>query len=460
MVFSLATLLPWTLPIVVLGAQAPNFKAPSEGPLIASPNFGGPSNSTLPKSPIVPGRAFDRFLQIWFENTDFATASSTTVFRQLAQQGILLNNYFALTHPSEPNYVASVGGDFFGMHDDNLYNIPTNISTIVDLLEAKNVSWAEYQESMPSDGFQGFNFTQQDYVTPSAPPYTYYVRKHNPLIIFDSVASIPSRAARIRNFNDFAADVNASAIPQWAFITPNLVDDAHDTNIDYAAQWIQFWLLPLLNNTDFNDNRTVVMITFDENETMTINNQVLTLLLGGGIPEKLRGTTDSTYYTHYSILSTVQNNWGLGSLGRGDTNATMANVFSFVAEVTGWKNVNVTDNAIPLTNISGPIPGPLNSDVYIPFTAPNVSAVGAGGGKVFVAPNINLNLTAANAPAAVNLTGQGLNVPASGPLNSSATAPAPGSSPTTSGASNLMRMTIKHLSMLTVFVVCNPLLWS
>lgn len=165
------------------------------------------------------------------------------------------------------------------------------------------------------------SFTQPDYVEPSDPPYTYYVRKHNPLIIFDSVASIPSRASRIRNFNGFAADVNASAIPQWAFITPNLVDDAHDTNIDYGAQWIQFWLLPLLNNTAFNDNRTVIMLTFDENETDTVNNQVFTLLLGNGIPEKLRGTTDSTYYTHYSILSTVQSNWGLGSLGRGDTNA-------------------------------------------------------------------------------------------------------------------------------------------
>jgi len=284
------------------------------------------------------------------------------------------------------------------------------------------------------------------------------VRKHNPLIIFDSVASIPSRAARIRNFNDFAADVNASAIPQWAFITPNLVDDAHDTSIDYAAQWIQFWLLPLLNNTDFNDNRTVIMVTFDENETMTVNNQVLTLLLGGGIPKKLRGTTDSTYYTHYSILSTVQNNWGLGSLGRGDTNATMANVFSFVAEATGWQNVNVTGDAIPLTNISGPIPGPLNSDLYVPFTAPNVSAVGAGGGTVFLAPNINLNLTAANAPPAVNLTGQGLDVPASGPLNASATPTAPGSVPTTtSGASNMM--TSGLWSMLTSCVVYNTLLW-
>jgi len=43
----------------------------------------------------------------------------------LAQEGITLENYYALTHPSEPNYVAAVGGDFFGMADDNLYMIPS-----------------------------------------------------------------------------------------------------------------------------------------------------------------------------------------------------------------------------------------------------------------------------------------------------------------------------------------------
>jgi hypothetical protein len=164
------------------------------------------------------------------------------------------------------------------------------------------------------------SYTSKNYVNTSAPGYVYYVRKHNPTIIYDSVASVPSRLAKHRNFNDFAADVNASALPQWLFVTPNMVDDGHDTSIDYAASWLQYWLVPLLSNSNFNDNGTLVVLTFDENESYTENNCVLTLLLGGAIPESARGTTDSTYYTHYSLLSTVEANWGLGSLGRGDTN--------------------------------------------------------------------------------------------------------------------------------------------
>lgn len=136
----------------------------------------------------------------------------------------------------------------------------------------------------------------------------------------------------------------------------------------------------------------------------------------------------------------------------------MSNVFSFVADITGWKNVNVAGNAIPLTNISGPIPGALNANAYVPFTAPNVSAIGAGGGKVFVAPNLNLSLTAAIAPPPTNLTGLGQSVPASGPLNASATAPAAGSSPTTptSGACKLLITGV--LPTLAAFVVYGSLL--
>ena len=132
--------------------------------------------------------------------------------------------------------------------------------------------------------------------------------------------AVPARAALHRTFNDFAVDVNASALPQWMFITPNLVNDAHDTTIDFVSQWLAFWLVPLLSDKRFNDDRTLILLTFDENETGSVNNQVYSLLLGGAVPASMHGTVDSTYYTHYSPLSTVQANWGLGSLGRGDTN--------------------------------------------------------------------------------------------------------------------------------------------
>ncbi len=77
----------------------------------------------------------------------------------------------------------------------------------------------------------------------------------------------PNRAARIRNFNDFAADVNANALPQWIYVTPNMVNDGHDTDINYSSAWLNYWLVPLLSNPNFNNDRTLILLTFDENDT-------------------------------------------------------------------------------------------------------------------------------------------------------------------------------------------------
>jgi hypothetical protein len=68
-----------------------------------------------------------------------------------------------------------------------------------------------------------YRFSSADYVTPGAANYPFYMRKHNPPTLYDSVLDNPERTARIRNFNDFAVDATAGALPQWIFVTPNMV---------------------------------------------------------------------------------------------------------------------------------------------------------------------------------------------------------------------------------------------
>lgn len=92
-------------------------------------------------------------------------------FQWIASQGILLNNYLAITHPSQPNYVAAVGGSTHGVSSDSFTRIGSATETIVDLLEAKGVSWSEYQEDSPYSGFEG-NYVNQKTGAND------YVRKH------------------------------------------------------------------------------------------------------------------------------------------------------------------------------------------------------------------------------------------------------------------------------------------
>ena len=124
----------------------------------------------------------------------------------------------------------------------------------------------------------------------------------------------------MRNFNDFGYDVNASALPQFVTITPHMMNDCHDTTIEFCGDFVEYFVLPLLKNKKVNDGKTLILLTFDENETETEANQIFSILLGDVIPDHLKGTTDNTFVTHYSAISTVEANWDLKSLGRQDTN--------------------------------------------------------------------------------------------------------------------------------------------
>ena len=89
----------------------------------------------------------------------------------MSRDGLLLSNYYALTHPSQPNYIASVGGDYFGLDNDGIVSIPRNVSTLVDLFDTKGITWKEYMEDLPSPGFEGLGSSNNG-------DNWLYVRKH------------------------------------------------------------------------------------------------------------------------------------------------------------------------------------------------------------------------------------------------------------------------------------------
>lgn len=321
---------------------------------------------TLSPTSKVKGKSFDRYVSIWFENTDYDMAAGDPNFQFFAKKGITLSQNYAVTHPSEPNYMAAVGGDYFGLNGDPFTAVPQNVSSVVDLLDDKGISWGMYQEDMPYSGFEGFGWVNQKNGAND------YVRKHNPEILYNSVVTKPERAAKIKNTTMFATDLENDQLPQWMFITPNMTSDGHDTSVTVAGEWLKTFLTPLLEDKRFMDN-TLVLITFDENETYSIQNRVFSILLGDSVPKELVGTTDSNYYNHYSEISTVEANWGLYTLGRWDVGA---NVFANVAKSTGdqlrtWYAPNA--NGVPLTDyyFNASYPGIFHSKTWAPQPVPD-----------------------------------------------------------------------------------------
>ena len=101
---------------------------------------------------------------------DFTKVVKNADIRTLTDSGVLLTSYYGLTHPSQPNYIASVAGDYFGLDSDGSVSVPENVSTLVDLFAPSGIQWREYMEDIPSPGFTG--------VSAGGSKSNLYVRKH------------------------------------------------------------------------------------------------------------------------------------------------------------------------------------------------------------------------------------------------------------------------------------------
>ncbi|KAJ3276625.1 hypothetical protein HDV01_004158 [Terramyces sp. JEL0728] len=235
-----------------------------------------------------------------YKNTDYDTAMQDQYLgTTLTSQGRLLTNYKAVAHPSQPNYVAMIGGSTFGVNSDGTFNV--NQKSVVDLLTAGGKTWGAYEENYPGNCFSG----------DSSP----YRRKHNPFISYTTVAKNSGRCSKIAPATQLATDIKNKSVPDYVFYTPNMNNDGHDTSVGYASNWLQTTIGPLFTNPYFAN--TLFLVTFDEDASYTTN-QVYAILLGGGVTP---GSTDNTAYTHYSQLATVEMLFNLGNLGQNDAKA-------------------------------------------------------------------------------------------------------------------------------------------
>jgi len=251
---------------------------------------------------LVPGLYFNRIFIINFENQGYDDVIKDEYFKQLASQGTLLTNSYAVVHPSQPNYIAQVAGSTLGVSSDSNYNLVN--TSVVNLLEAAGISWKGYMEDYPGSCFTGATSGL-------------YARKHNPFISFDDVRNHTAWCAKIVNADQLDTDISSDSVPQFSYYTPNLNNDGHDTSIAYSSAWLKKFLEPKLTNANF-INGTAILLTYDEDDGKE-NNHIYTALLG---PTVKVGVIDNTKYTQYSVLKSVETNWGLPSLGRLDVDAT------------------------------------------------------------------------------------------------------------------------------------------
>jgi hypothetical protein len=281
----------------------------------------------------------------------------------LAHQYAEATNYYGVTHPSEPNYVAMISGSNWWTNTDDPAN-RFDHTNIVDLLGAHHISWGAYLEAMPASD------PLTDFWPLSANPL--YASKHNPFALFTDIRDNPARVADIKPYTDLAGDLASPRAPRFVYIVPDQCNDMHggvytavsgypetpcpynDTNDDpadvvlkqNADAFVKTAVITIMGSKAWTPHSAIFIVADEGDYTGdTVNggwdspagccdSPVLPAgdpdispawpggLYGGGLvpaviidPSGPHHYLSDAPYNHYSLLRTVEDDWHISELG-------------------------------------------------------------------------------------------------------------------------------------------------
>lgn len=307
--------------------SAPPQTAPSQSQSQSEPQITkspeGKSEEAARAAARAKAHHFDRVVIIVLENADYERAIQDPNLTALAAHGASFTNFHALFHPSYPNYLAMIAGTDFGVHrggsflGDKQVNFPDDArhKTIADRLVAAGLDFKQYAEELPAATCPWELSGQR---IPEGRGN--YARRHVPFLSFREVQQkFCDRVIRVdssKSNNYFAEDAKKGLVA-YSFYTPNLNHDGHDTTVQVAGEWVR----KFLDRTFAEKLRagTLVVITFDESGGNE-DNRIFTLFLGDMVKDASQQDPAALNrrYTHYSVLRTIEDNFGLEPLTAND----------------------------------------------------------------------------------------------------------------------------------------------
>ena len=219
---------------------------------------------------------------------------------RLAAHGTLLTRYYAVTHPSLPNYVALLAGSPLGIHGDcrRCHRPGRNL---VDQLEQAHISWKAYYQSLPAPCSAVVKAGE-------------YAKKTDPFAYLDDVRASPARCHRVVPLDRLRPDLRRGRLPRFVVIVPDLRHDMHSGPVGEADGFLRRLYRELVVSSAWRPG-TVLVVTFDEGTTSRGlhgrgGGHVATVVAGPGVPAR----HDATPYTHYALLRSIEHRFGLPPL--------------------------------------------------------------------------------------------------------------------------------------------------
>jgi hypothetical protein len=209
-------------------------------------------------------------------------SSSAPYINNLAGQGALMTNSFAIEHPSEPNYLDIFSGSNQGITYDG-YDNPGAFPgpDLAGEAIGAGLSFGAYIEDYPGG----------------------YDHDHAPWDLFSDVPSSTEK--------DYASNwpTDYTTLPTISIVTPNLTDDMHDGTIRQGDTWLQ-------NNIDSyaqwaKTHNSLLIVQWDEDDG-TESNQVATIFVG----QMVNPGTYGESINHFNVLRTIEDMYGLPYAGQ------------------------------------------------------------------------------------------------------------------------------------------------
>jgi hypothetical protein len=286
-----------------------------------------PAPLTTPTSDV---GQLDHVFLIYMENKgagDIVGSPNAPYINSLIDTNGYADNYYALGHPSDPNYFRIMGGSDFGIDYNPVSNV-IDAPSLMQEMDQAGISWAGYAQSMPSPGdivssgdysVDELPFAQFSYVFNNTPAY---LQEH-----LLPLTELPTNLADPSSFPEFtwiaANEANnmegpvdtPSGLAQ--FIATQFTD--HQYNVAAGDQFVQQEVSAIENSPTWTDptQRDAIIITFDEdNNNLSLGfgnegNNVPMIVIpnqdavtSGGM-QSGHFVTDA-YYNQYSLMATIE----------------------------------------------------------------------------------------------------------------------------------------------------------
>jgi len=246
------------------------------------------------------------------EATSIIGNASAPYINGLARTYGLATNYTAVSHPSEPNYLALWSGSTQGVTDDGVHNLSSG-TTLADQIETAGRSWHVAAQNVPLGCSTAATASGGEDGSGN------YARKHEPAISWTSVSGNPVRCANITDFSHFDPNVG-----NYWFIAPNLCNDMHDCSIATGDAYLATFIPKILSSAAFADGG-VLFLTWDEGSSGTGGGgKVVTIVVS---PLGKPAFSSATAHTHYSLVRTVEDSWAMPCLANACTANSLAEFF-------------------------------------------------------------------------------------------------------------------------------------